>query len=183
MNSQFERVCPICEEAFVSTAMVQRIYCDSICAQIAASRRQARLQREKPRHRKICELCKKRFLTRTVKGRFCSSDCRRVRASQIAKEKEIKIDENTDISQISGAFLKLRFEVLKRDEFRCQYCGRCPKTHKDCILHVDHIHPKSKGGLDTLENLTTACFECNEGKTDILLDVRMLKKSQQTVGK
>lgn len=56
---------------------------------------------------------------------------------------------------------KKRFEVLKRDNFRCQYCG---KTGKDVTLEVDHINPKSKWGTDDMENLITCCRECNMGK-------------------
>lgn len=56
---------------------------------------------------------------------------------------------------------QMRFEVFKRDKFTCQYCG---KKAPDVILHADHIEPKSKGGKNTLLNLTTACDECNLGK-------------------
>lgn len=56
---------------------------------------------------------------------------------------------------------KKRFEVLKRDNFRCQYCG---KTGKDVTLEVDHIKPRSKWGTDDMENLITCCRECNMGK-------------------
>ena len=56
---------------------------------------------------------------------------------------------------------KLRFEVFKRDSFTCQYCGR---KVPDVILEVDHIFPKSKGGLDEIVNLITSCFDCNRGK-------------------
>lgn len=58
---------------------------------------------------------------------------------------------------------KKRFEVLKRDNFRCQYCG---KTGKDVTLEVDHIKPRSKWGTDDMENLITCCRECNMGKWD-----------------
>jgi hypothetical protein len=58
----------------------------------------------------------------------------------------------------------LRFRILKRDNFRCQYCGGTPQ--EGYILHVDHIVPVSKGGETTEENLITACFVCNEGKSD-----------------
>jgi hypothetical protein len=61
----------------------------------------------------------------------------------------------------------LRFSVLNRDGFRCQYCGRSAK--EGAILQVDHIHPRSKGGKTISENLTTACWECNIGKRDTLL--------------
>lgn len=55
----------------------------------------------------------------------------------------------------------LRFAVLERDQFRCRYCGAQPDR---ALLVVDHIYPKSKGGPDELDNLATACFDCNSGK-------------------
>ena len=62
------------------------------------------------------------------------------------------------------ASLGLRFKVLQRDRFRCQLCGRSPATALDCILHVDHIVPFSKGGKTTFENLRALCAECNLGR-------------------
>ena len=62
---------------------------------------------------------------------------------------------------------KLRFDVFKRDDFQCQYCGR---RSPDVILEVDHIIPKKKGGKDEFENLVTSCFECNRGKGKFPLD-------------
>jgi len=62
---------------------------------------------------------------------------------------------------------KIRFEVFKRDGFRCAYCGQTPPA---VILEADHIDPKSKGGKDDINNLITACFDCNRGKTNIKLD-------------
>lgn len=61
---------------------------------------------------------------------------------------------------------RLRFEVFKRDGFKCAYCGRTPPN---VVLEVDHIEPKSKGGKDDINNLITACFDCNRGKTNIPL--------------
>lgn len=61
----------------------------------------------------------------------------------------------------------IRFEVFKRDGFKCSYCGKAPPT---VILEVDHIQPKSKKGKDDINNLLTACFDCNRGKKNILLD-------------
>ena len=62
---------------------------------------------------------------------------------------------------------KIRFEVFKRDGFQCAYCG---KTPPEVTLEVDHIDPKSKGGKDDIDNLITACFDCNRGKRNIPLD-------------
>lgn len=63
---------------------------------------------------------------------------------------------------------KTRFEVFKRDNFKCQYCNSSPPN---VALEIDHIHPVSKGGVDELDNLITACFECNRGKSDRTLDI------------
>lgn len=62
---------------------------------------------------------------------------------------------------------KIRFEIFKRDGFQCAYCG---KTPPEVTLEVDHIEPISLGGSDDMENLLTACFDCNRGKKNIRLD-------------
>jgi|SRR5688572_95443 len=66
----------------------------------------------------------------------------------------------------TGISKRLRFEVFKRDSFKCQYCG---KGAPEVVLHIDHIAPAAKGGRDELVNLITACVECNAGKSDIAL--------------
>jgi phage FluMu protein Com len=58
----------------------------------------------------------------------------------------------------------LRFDVFRRDGFRCRYCGR--SVEEGAILHADHVIPESKGGPTTLANLVTACQECNIGKSN-----------------
>lgn len=64
--------------------------------------------------------------------------------------------------------LKMRFKILERDNFTCQYCGATPKS--GAILMIDHIIPSSKGGETIPENLVTACFFCNIGKRDAILE-------------
>lgn len=49
--------------------------------------------------------------------------------------------------------------VLEKDGYRCVQCGRSAKEGYE--LHVDHILPKDKGGLATLENGQTLCSICN----------------------
>jgi hypothetical protein len=61
---------------------------------------------------------------------------------------------------------RMRFEVFKRDSFKCQYCG---KKAPDVILEVDHIEPVSKGGKTDMLNLVTACYSCNRGKSNVAL--------------
>ena len=54
-----------------------------------------------------------------------------------------------------------RKNVLRRDSFRCQYCGSAGQT-----LTIDHIVPRSKQGEDSWENLVAACVRCNNHKGD-----------------
>lgn len=56
---------------------------------------------------------------------------------------------------------KARFEIFKRDGFKCQYCGHAPP---DVALVLDHVIPVSKGGQTTAGNLITSCNDCNAGK-------------------
>lgn len=63
----------------------------------------------------------------------------------------------------------LRFDVFMRDGFRCRYCG--VSVDDGAILHADHVIPESKGGPTTMENLVTACIDCNLGKSDKDLSV------------
>lgn len=60
-----------------------------------------------------------------------------------------------------GIGKKLRFEVFKRDGFICQYCGRNPNQVE---LQCDHINPVALGGDNDIDNLITACIDCNLGK-------------------
>lgn len=60
--------------------------------------------------------------------------------------------------------LSLRYRVLVRDNFRCVACGASPAKDVTVELHVDHIHPWSRGGQNTEDNLRTLCFKCNLGK-------------------
>jgi hypothetical protein len=57
--------------------------------------------------------------------------------------------------------LGLRFKVLTRDNHTCVYCGR---TSAEVPLHVDHSVAWSRGGKTTIDNLRTACADCNIGK-------------------
>ena len=52
-----------------------------------------------------------------------------------------------------------RKNLLQRDNHSCQYCD-----YKGEKLSIDHVIPRSRGGLDNWENVTTACFSCNIAK-------------------
>ena len=61
---------------------------------------------------------------------------------------------------------RLRFEVYKRDEFACTYCGRTPPSVE---LVLDHVVPHADGGEDDATNLVTSCQDCNAGKSNVPL--------------
>jgi hypothetical protein len=60
---------------------------------------------------------------------------------------------------------RLRYEILRRDNHACRYCGA---TAPGVKLNVDHVIPQALGGSDKPTNLVTACSPCNSGKTSSL---------------
>jgi len=72
---------------------------------------------------------------------------------------------------------KSRFEVFKRDGFKCQYCGR---SAPEVILEVDHIKAVANKGKSDIMNLITSCRDCNRGKGKITLsDNSEIKKQKK----
>jgi len=65
---------------------------------------------------------------------------------------------------------RLRFLVMRRDDFKCRIDGRSPATHPGTILEVDHITAWDIGGETVMENLQTLCQKCNGGKSDLPLN-------------
>jgi hypothetical protein len=71
---------------------------------------------------------------------------------------------------------RLRFEILRRDNHTCRYCGQAaPKVP----LTVDHVIPEALGGTTTAGNLVTACQDCNSGKTSTAPDGPLVDDVQQ----
>lgn len=67
--------------------------------------------------------------------------------------------------------IRTRYEVLRRDNFACRYCGaKAPYVE----LHVDHVIPISRGGTDDEWNLTAACVDCNLGKSNGVPDDKII---------
>lgn len=65
-------------------------------------------------------------------------------------------------------------EVLRRDEYRCQYCGTTTGQ-----MTIDHIIPRCLNGPHSWQNLVTACPSCNRRKGGKLLnEARMVLKKR-----
>lgn len=81
-------------------------------------------------------------------------------AIQALEEAHIEFKNNN--KPRNGLSLSLRFDIFRRDDYRCQICGA---TNSDGIrLEVDHKVSVAKGGGDEIDNLWTLCFNCNRGK-------------------
>jgi hypothetical protein len=66
---------------------------------------------------------------------------------------------------------RLRFEILRRDNHSCRYCGR---SAPEVRLTVDHVTPETLGGSDDPSNLVAACADCNAGKSSVPVDAALV---------
>jgi 5-methylcytosine-specific restriction endonuclease McrA len=64
---------------------------------------------------------------------------------------------------------RLRFLVMRRDNFKCRITGRSPATDPTVILEVDHIIPWEQGGETVFENLQTLAKDINIGKSNLAM--------------
>jgi hypothetical protein len=71
---------------------------------------------------------------------------------------------------------RLRYEILRRDNHACRYCGDAAPGVK---LNVDHVIPKALGGSDKPTNLVTSCAACNAGKTSSMPDAQPVEDVDQ----
>jgi hypothetical protein len=62
---------------------------------------------------------------------------------------------------------RLRFLVMRNDNFKCRITGRSPATDPTVILEVDHITPWERGGETVFENLQTIAKDINIGKSNL----------------
>jgi 5-methylcytosine-specific restriction endonuclease McrA len=72
-----------------------------------------------------------------------------------------------------------RFNIYARDNNTCQYCNRrLPRTD----LNLDHVIPRSRGGMSTWENVVCSCHNCNRrkgGRTPDEAGMLLVRKPQR----
>ena len=51
-----------------------------------------------------------------------------------------------------------RRKIKERWDYKCAYCG------SDNAITIDHVIPRSKGGMDRIENMVSCCESCNQDK-------------------
>ena len=83
------------------------------------------------------------------------------------KQKEESAIPAVQIERSRTVSWRLRFIVMRRDDFKCRICGRSPALQPGLVLHVDHVKAWIKDGETVMENLQTLCEQCNVGKSDL----------------
>lgn len=97
-----------------------------------------------------------------VRNRACDEAIQALAEAYAEFKAEFKAEVKDEKTIRSGISLSLRFDIFRRDNFRCNICG---STASDGVkLEVDHKVPVAKGGSNELSNLWTLCFKCNRGK-------------------
>ena len=144
-----KKICKICGYSFETRRTYQKC-CSPNCTKINHEKYNKEYQKKFKAQlpEKICEICSSKYQPKNHRQRFCKPEC------SLIYQRAIYFN-NKDSN---------RWEIFNRDNFTCQYCGRNPTENK-VKLHLDHIKPKIDGGTDDLENLVTACTQCNLGKS------------------
>jgi hypothetical protein len=151
-----EKICLSCGEKITPTSGRQ-FYCGNQKTHGTCSYNHKQIVRAKNKRIRIrfCKTCQQKLTKKYVK--YC--DLCKNKATVTYYEKKAK--------KLKHKKLKLRFYILKKFNFTCQYCGRKSPNIK---LQVDHIFPKSRGGTNSAGNFTVACSDCNVGKGDSILE-------------
>jgi hypothetical protein len=79
-----------------------------------------------------------------------------------------------------NGYYALRWLILSRDSFTCQYCGQ---KAPDVKLEVDHVVPVEDGGTDDPDNLKTACWSCNHGKSSLSIMIHRRKNPDKPIAR
>ena len=115
-----------------------------------------------------CSVCRAWTVVSAGRARkTCSNTC--FRESQRRNQLRVRGLEQTKVRRIHSR--KLRFIIIDSDGFRCRYCGRTA-SDDGVNLHIDHVTPLAKAEPRQtfyLSEFVTSCFDCNEGKKDMIL--------------
>ena len=163
--------CGLCERKFIKRQTLK--YCPS-CKPVARRLLAARSHVEIK-----CRVCAVRFcrLPGAYTHRFCSNECRDAHTLGVKREYRQQRRRKFGKTYVSEAKKRgVSFEVIERmavferDGWTCCVCDK--PTPRDLLkaLHpdaptLDHIHPRSKGGTHTWDNVATLCRACNTKKS------------------
>lgn len=97
-----------------------------------------------------------------------------IQARRLELERPVIVQLLANVRIPRLALQPTRTNIMLRDEETCQYCGKHSRE-----LTLDHVVPRSRGGLSTWENLVASCKACNGKKGNRLLkevNMRLLRQ-------
>jgi len=112
---------------------------------------------------KLCRMCVREKVREWRKKNPEKLQAQKRKYAQTEHAKQWQRNYFLTVSRFKRNKVGIRFDIFRRDNFTCQYCGR---KSPDVILELDHIFPRSLGGKDSFDNYKTSCFECNRGKSN-----------------
>lgn len=74
---------------------------------------------------------------------------------------------------------RLRYEILRRDQYTCRFCGA---SAPHVQLEIDHVIPRSAGGADAAGNLQVLCEDCNAGKSATMPERWLVTETKRAAG-
>lgn len=80
------------------------------------------------------------------------------------RKAELQISSNVPVNDTNADYYNVkenRLKVYERDDYTCKYCN---KQLTQYTATLDHLTPVARGGDHSLENLVTACLDCNSKK-------------------
>jgi 5-methylcytosine-specific restriction endonuclease McrA len=117
-----------------------------------------------PKHIKACKAIPKMEVLAWYDDVFAKSEREQHRIPAVMRLKYwVKTDKKKMDGRLNSPSLR---NVLVRDNFKCQYCGRGISLR---TATRDHVHPLSKGGPNTLDNIVASCKPCNNLKDSMSL--------------
>ena len=110
---------------------------------------------------------------------FCAEedDWVRTASTQIQVPRVIRLLDYEKVPRHAVKFN--RRNIFARDNNQCQFCGKRFATSE---LSLDHIVPRSQGGLSSWENIVCACVECNVrkgGRTPKQAHMSLIRKPEK----
>lgn len=83
----------------------------------------------------------------------------------------LSIVGDLDLVEPSRVTFQMRKDLIKSAKKDCKPCSLCgqPLSPYEEHLHIDHIHPRSKGGTNDLHNLQVVHKTCNLRKSDKII--------------
>lgn len=156
----FTRNCELCDQAF-TTEWPTKLYCSRRHKERARELRK-RTRSPRPISTRICKGCAKEFQTRAKNKLYCNESCQQWSREQMRSERD-----RAYINQKTPAF---RRRIYFRSKGICGICNEPidlrfiypnPRSYS-----VDHIVPRSLGGLHNIDNLQATHLECNIKKSN-----------------